>query len=492
MIYRTNQHKTRKCSIKDDCYGVKWGSHREKCKSIFSHIDSAECLYIKVERNSYERESINRFAEEISLDNFDNKQDIRVSLLTRDIMEYDLEMFSVESKAKLLNEFRPYFISFIVPLEINNIENIESVSEGWYEGRFYRNDSFNLDETDSKQEHVILDGVLEISASPVNYLDGKLIVFTNNKIKKTVLDRINSIYDPKKFKCTDNKTVESFLNNAWMHDIPKTIDFYNVGHGNADYIRGFNRRILYDIGYNYRSFPNRHHSRYLRAVNALRYMKPNCVVLSHWDMDHIIGCAYANQDIFNVKWIAPHLVSSKDKNASINSIRLAHYLDALGNLCLVDRNQNKISIATISCANDIEIKIWLGNGASMITPKNREGLILEIVDKNRNKAHVLLAGDVPYNCIDGSVIQFVDIMHVPHHCSNMELDQLKNLQGKGELAIISTNRNKDGTLNRNSNHYAELNIKFDEVIHTIDNKSGDDEANLSIQVDYISGKYRFR
>ena len=231
----------------------------------------------------------------------------------------------------------------------------------------------------------------------------------------------------------------------------------------------------------------------MRAVNAFRHLQPSCVVLSHWDMDHIIGCAYASQDIFNVKWIAPYLVSSKDKKASINSIRLAHYLNALGNLCLVDREQTNKLIAKISCANDIEIKVWLGSGTSnKITPRNREGLTLEILDKKRRYLHVLLAGDVPYKCMNNLLTDPIDIMHVPHHCSSMELDKLKNLPSVGKYAIISTNRKKTGTLNCDSNHHDKLRKKFKEVLHTIDNPSGDDEANLSIQIDYKKRTYRFR
>ena len=105
------------------------------------------------------------------------------------------------------------------------------------------------------EEGILLDGILETSASPVNYLKGKLLVFTNRAIKKSVLNKINSMYDPRKFGYTSSSDVENILNDAWVSDFPYKIDIYNVGHGNADYIRGSKHRILYDIGYNYRSFP---------------------------------------------------------------------------------------------------------------------------------------------------------------------------------------------------------------------------------------------
>lgn len=464
-------------------YGTELKSHKDKCKSFFNEIENGAPLYINVERVVSEDEFGNRYIEELSLNDI---QYVRVSLLTDNIMNYDLEMFSREDRTELLNKYRPYFTSFIVPLEDNSIRDIELLGADWYEGRFLQKEN-----TDS-EEGILIRGILENSASPVNHLEGRLLVFTNKEMKQSVLDQINSMYDPRKFGYTSSSDIEDILNAAWVGDFPYSIDIYNVGHGNADYIRGSNHRILYDIGYNYRSFPSYRKSKYLRAANALRHLQPSCVILSHWDMDHIIGCAYASQDIFSVKWVAPYLVSSRDASATPNSIRLAHYLKVLGNLCLVDREQTNKLIATISCANDIEIKVWLGSGTSMITPKNREGLTLEIVDKNKVGLHVLLAGDVPYKCMNNSLADPIDFIHVPHHCSRMELDKLKSLPGVGQCAIISTNRKKAGALNFDTGHHDELMKKFKNIINTIDHPSGDDEANLSIQIDYWSGTYRFR
>ena len=482
-------HKFEKCDAriiyraKVNYNDVKLFSHHEKCKEFFDEIENGESLYIKVERIVSEDENGKHFIEELSLNSI---QYIRVSLLTEKIMDYDLEMFRREDRRELLSKYRPYFTSFIVSLENNRIQDIESLGVDWYKGQYLR------PESKVSEEGILLDGILETSASPVNYLKGNLLVFTNRAINSSVLKKINSIYDPRKFEYTSSPDVERILNDAWVNDIPNTIDFYNVGHGNADYIRGDKHRILYDIGYNYRSFPSCSNSKYLRAVNALRHLQPSCVVLSHWDLDHIIGCAYAGQDIFKVKWIAPYLVSSKDKDASPNSIRLAHYLKALGNLCLVDREQPSKLIATISGTNDIKIKVWLGSGTSIIKYKNLEGLILEIIDKNKKCPHVLLAGDVPYKCMNNPLTDPIDIMHVPHHCSNMELKRLKSLPGVGKYAIISTNRKKTGTLNYDRTHHDELKNKFEMVLHTIDDSSDDDEANLSIQIDYRKCTHQYR
>ena len=475
-------------------YNKELKKHRDKCKSFFDEIQNGERLYIKAERVVEDRYDEIR-SDEIRYDEMhvEDMRFVRLSLLTEKIINYDLEMFEYDNRVELLSNYRPFFISFIVPFEDDKIKDIELLESDWHEGQFIHNKS-----EVPREDNILLNGILETSASPVNYLDGRLLVFTNKKMKKSVLEKINSTYDPRIFKCTCNSDVEKILNAAWSGDCPSTIDIYNVGHGNADYIRGFKgKKILYDIGYNYRSFPSYKNSKYLRAVYAMRHLKPSCVILSHWDMDHIIGCAYGKQDLFNVKWIAPYLVSKNDKYASPNSIRLAHYLKNLDNLCLVNRDQTNKQIATIFCSNDTKILMRLGSGSSILTPKNREGLTLEIIDENidenEKRPHILLAGDVPYKCMSNSLKDTIDFLHVPHHCSKMELDKLEQMPGKGKCAIISTNRTKKGIPNRNDEHYNILVNKFKVVINTIDDPDGDDdEANLSVQINYSNGTIRFR
>lgn len=185
------------------------------------------------------------------------------------------------------------------------------------------------------------------------------------------------------------------------------------------------------------------------------------------------------------------MISNKDKKATINSIRLANYLRAMGNLYLVDRNRGNSLIATISCANNVSMKLWLGGGISTLTPKNSEGLVLEISDEKETYSHVLLSGDVPYECMPSILNTSIDFMHVPHHCSKMELDEMKKINGQGKCAIISTNRKKDGSINYDNEHHLELEKKFHKVVNTIDNLRGDEE-NLSVQIDYQNGTFVFR
>lgn len=452
-------------------------THEKKCHTIFHDIKNGASLYVRIEDYFFKEEIEKTYSDEL-----DNTRYIRISILTDAIIDYDCKMFKSERGTGFLENYRPYFISFVVSLGKDELNDLRFIGESWCSAKFVKGDEPIMDES------ITIKGYLEMSASPISYLDGNLLVFKDKSIQESILKSINETYNLANFQCMSDDGIISVLNGAWEEDFPVTIDIYNVGHGNADYIRGEKHRILYDIGYNYRSMPSYQNAKYLRAVNAIRHLKPSCVILSHWDMDHIIGCAYAEKNIFAKKWIAPSLTSNRDSKASVNSMRLAAYFQILDNLCLVDRDIPRKTplIAKISCKNKIYMNLWLGNGTDgRITIKNREGLMIEIIDENNFNPHVLLPGDVPYNCMPNSLLtKTIDFMHVPHHCSKMNLAKLNNSSNQGECAIVSTNRKVNGQLNYDNCHHKALLKSFKDVISTVDNKLGNDEANLSVQINY--------
>lgn len=104
----------------------------------------------------------------------------------------------------------------------------------------------------------------------------------------------------------------------------------------------------------------------------------------------------------------------------------------------------------------------------------------------------MLAGDVPYQSMPDILKRNIDFMHVPHHCSKMELARLSAVPTGGIAAVISTNRNTNGDINYDKPHHEKLEEKFREVVNTIDNKPEDDEANLSVQIKWVKQDYKFR
>ena len=264
------------------------------------------------------------------------------------------------------------------------------------------------------------------------------------------------------------KNIIAELSYAWSNKGYKFIDIYNVGHGNADYIVCHdNKRILYDIGAPYKVYSLKS---YPKAKQAFSQLKPNLVIISHWDADHYMGCGYASDDVFDVTWIAPQLVKGRDN--SINLFRLAAYLMATDKLMLVDiKNAGKLVAS--SGTKDNAIKLLMGSCTAPetqnITKKNREGLYIELGEKD-DKISVL-AGDVSYNSMDSSIFSKpLAFLHVPHHCSKMNTTRLQNSMW-GEEAVISTNFNDPlGDPDVDAFHQKELIRKFNNIHYTSEQK----------------------
>ncbi len=127
----------------------------------------------------------------------------------------------------------------------------------------------------------------------------------------------------------------------------------------------------------------------------------------------------------------------------------------------------------------------MGTGRdSQITQNNCEGLYWNIETRN---TRAVLSGDVPYKCISPHVSSnCVDFLHVPHHCSDMDLGKIMcGRCHENSTAIISTNRKSNGKLNVCQTHYDELKYQFNNVIATIENPSGNDDTNLSVHINML-------
>lgn len=455
--------------------------HSEMCKGFFNEIKEGKEIYIYIEKKG------------VNTNETQNAYN-RASIVTNSMLEYDLRYLterggSEEARERLLKSYRPYFVDFLIAMT----QDIEQLEEKWYTASFWNDD--NGRSPSNNGEYIVYEGILEYSASPVQYEKRRLLIFKNGSIPSSILNKINSICRSTAFSNTPDLQIQDILQDLWAGERVKTIDCYNLGKGNSDYIRGHKERILYDIGYSYREFPKKSGKyNYNRACQAIRHAQPSCVILSHWDMDHIVGFAYAKQRIFDIPWIAPCL-DGNGKPYSINAYRLARYLECLSNLFLVDRSRGRMQIAQISNGEKEFMRLYLGGGRDgSITPVNSEGLYLEFYSRD---THIVLAGDVPYKCMMSKIWDSgINYLHVPHHCSNMDYSYLDNLDkypNCGKVAIISTNRNKNTRVkNFHAYHKNALDSKFSDVICTIDNISNDDNQNLSYQINLVKNTSGFR
>lgn len=513
--------------------------HNKKCEDIFNDIlnwyrpKEDPCIFVRVETvdSRYETETEN---VEINISEEDDyhiayRRIAEFSVLTKKMYEYDKEtilsrMLDENSKEPLIyDSYRPYFASMMIEVDDESEKKLNQFEYNWQKAIFVSDDEIvkilenTKSDTDNKKKEKIkylkeimlgheIEAMFVFAASPVRRIKGKLIFFPNSDIAtldgKNVNDLVKGDYDITKFTITrpSNKLIENEIINAWQNDVPGIVDIYNVGHGNADYIRGKKHRILYDIGYNYRCIPKEVPDQFPKACRALRRLKPSIIILSHWDSDHYIGCVYAGEAIFDVKWIAPALTSAADNKYALNAFRIAAFIKAIGKLILIERTGNNENIGRISCGSDYEIILRMGNSTTPethnITKRNREGLYIEI--QKNNEVHTLLSGDVSYESMVDSL--FLDdslvYMHVPHHCSEMKLDKLNTAKWNKiiKYAIISSNKVKDKSSGKlgykeNENHFNELKSIFNKanVYHTIGKLNDDANEILSIRLKYSKG-----
>ena len=346
----------------------------------------------------------------------ENTSGILCSILTDGIMEYDDIYFNNERELDF-NEYRVHFELFQIsdPNSIRRIEKYISIDK-WYKGTIYKNkenkDNYNIN--------------FIYSLSPI-VIEKRSLQFNGKEVDEEIINKINKVYN---CDIETNKTIniEKYVdckNN--INDI--RINVYKVGDGNCNYIYIGKSRVLYDIGYNIHSWPKQNINEciYKPYVCASRRFKPSIVIISHWDLDHFIGCAYANKALFEVPWIVKE---SNDKIA-VSAQRLIKYLYIKGILYFYNNINNN--------NNNSFIKIHIGKGKDKdVSKANCEGIYV-VIEYDGKKA--LLTGDVPYKCMNHE--SDIIFMVAPHHGGKMEyIDDFFNNCNRDKvkkIAIFSTN-----------------------------------------------------
>ena len=424
------------------------------------------------EWENLEREHNERETSQTNLPELGRPVSVELSVLTQKIYDYDRETVLSEEADISIAEYRPYFVSIIVKLDDNDEANrkayefFKEMGNRWVEA-----DLLSTNEIDKGDN--VFNASLVCSASPFQIFNKKILIktlsgkyfFNGIDINDLVKADYNTGIFALSFKT--QKDIEDEITRSWRPSGYDYIDIYNVGHGNADYIVCGKKRILYDIGYQYKKYPNNSTTLFPKATWSFSNLKPGLVILSHWDSDHFMGCVYASDDIFNVNWIAPALTRNGDSTFSLNAFRLAAFLRATGKLMLVERKSDGSFAADTGSESDYRLMLRMGASTASetgnITYRNREGLYIEIYDEDQ--ADTLLSGDVPYNsmCDDFFGKKSIKYLHVPHHCSQMMLDKLDRSKWSGtdQYAVISTDKKKNvSAYNEHAKHRKSLGTKF--------------------------------
>lgn len=288
-------------------------------------------------------------------------------------------------------------------------------------------------------------GILLFSASPIKRITcgieflEKLIELQDTDIEKYIRDNVNiGRNDDEKDSLIDIKNIEEVFGSI-----------YNVGQGNCSYLNFNNKTtILFDIGETMIPKAVLKEPEIIRKnMQEIRTLKTDYIVLSHWDMDHILGI----QHFFDIKeessffktttWIAPNIRLLDDKNgicrASIYAQRVCVYLLKMGHLKLMNQPSNL-------CMSDLETCLYQGACTQNPGSKaNNIGLILQV---EVHKKRFLFAGDCSYwkmrNLINNREYDFIVSSH---HGAASAVKRGKNCFApqahEGAKAIISSGSN---------------------------------------------------
>lgn len=437
--------------------------HHRICKCIFREIRNMKKNgnYFWVQMDHDDSWIRNQAGE---MNGFEPGEYIRLSLLSESAIAYDNIIFTLLGEGEtqdsqyIYESYRPFFMEYYIETESLNdaqrdfLRRMDRETEGngrngndgyggygWYRAHFADGDE------SAEDGSVLFRGVYAFSASPVEYGGRKLIIDTTG-LDQAAADKINSTYQIPVKCCASDRDICQQLEKIFDGVAFHNTRVYKVGNGNCIYSYGWSkngeRRLLYDVGFDNNVAIQEKTSHmpfsYQPALNSIRNLIPQCVVLSHWDADHYKACAYCRRELFECMWIAPYC-----GDASVNAKRLGKYLQLIGKMMFVDRSYAREIDVKLTGNSILRLYVGEKKRGERLTAANCEGIAIRL---ENGMTRCLMQGDVPYVCLPAQA-DFIrenpyDYLVAPHHGSDMDLSLLQAQNNKQGNAVICCNDNK--------------------------------------------------
>lgn len=495
-------------------------THHEVCDKMFENVFQGKSKVFIQMPDLRERE----FSE---YDKYtDNQKSIllQCSLLTLPILHYDRMMLSAIPNNRDDYGYRPYFFSFIAEINRNEFQRLQDIqnqissnnkvkdedSYFWTECTFVpderfdsnsgysRNNSLNnlsyYDTGDSLHfrlngyviQSIIQDSTLDKqvnqNARPVKTIKKPLYILSGTGISLDDIKLIVDTYEIPK-ACEKDDKFNWLIKDKIGNRMVSYVDVYRIGNGNCVFVKieDNDEGFFYDIGFNckqrLREIEDGRTDNYFQIIQEIVKNKPSFFILSHWDLDHILGISAANENYFTVDWFAPDCY-----DACIEAKRLAKYLDVKNHLFRVKRKDSlkngRLIGAPIKIKNSKnqiigQYKLYMGEKSGCDSSySNCEGIVIEYTDfKSGEEKVFLMMGDVNYASFDKARVNAgepkiadsqIDYLIVPHHGSQHTAYKslIKNKAiHKGKLAVICCTN--DYKINRpNKDHLKKLKKRF--------------------------------
>jgi|GEM_PF-871634 hypothetical protein len=495
-------------------------THHEVCDKMFENVFQGKSKVFIQMPDLRERE----FSE---YDKYtDNQKSIllQCSLLTLPMLHYDRMMLSAIPNNRDDYGYRPYFFSFIAEINRNEFQRLQDIqnqissnnkvkdedSYFWTECTFVpderfdsnsgysRNNSLNnlsyYDTGDSLHfrlngyviQSIIQDSTLDKqvnqNARPVKTIKKPLYILSGTGISLDDIKLIVDTYEIPK-ACEKDDKFNWLIKDKIGNRMVSYVDVYRIGNGNCVFVKieDNDEGFFYDIGFNckqrLREIEDGRTDNYFQIIQEIVKNKPSFFILSHWDLDHILGISAANENYFTVDWFAPDCY-----DACIEAKRLAKYLDVKNHLFRVKRKDSlkngRLIGAPIKIKNSKnqiigQYKLYMGEKSGCDSSySNCEGIVIEYTDfKSGEEKVFLMMGDVNYASFDKARVNAgepkiadsqIDYLIVPHHGSQHTAYKslIKNKAiHKGKLAVICCTN--DYKINRpNKDHLKKLKKRF--------------------------------
>ena len=398
---------------------------------------------------------------------------VQVSLFTVKMLEADWNFIQGEETDA---SYKPYFFEFFANIERSNTKTQDFLRKN--NGKILR---VYLRKTKPvpSENSIVLSGHLLTAASPIQRQEWYLKITEEDDIGKFVSNTLEWILKGKKKIPLLRKGMEKIILNADKNpfdDIDKKIQsffqspirggsIYNVGQGNfVRFYMDSNECFLFDAGMT--THDDFDTAKIFAARGEIRGIQPKIIILSHWDIDHIIGIAEIDNDKIyeDTIWIAPNPLLLGDEKTSFSAARLCLYLLRKNRISLLHQGKNANPLnadettssggkVTKYCQNNFEL--FQGNGKDDSNGRrNNIGLILRVRLCDYPKIYyALFAGDCSFESMlknlnfgkdaTNPIFDFYAFLLTAHHGSKNALPRGVYSGGNG-LAVISYGENTHG------------------------------------------------
>ncbi len=352
---------------------------------------------------------------------------------------------------------------------------------------------FKIYDSDFESKQDLIQGNLIFSASPVliRKVALEIVEDFNLEVKAEIESKLFQAYDTRSkiIHKRDLGKIESKINSILGNSLPQTASVFNVGQGHCTAIKYGDpeETVYFDLGMS----KGESDTNFQKAIAEIKKIEPKMVILSHWDLDHILGVAYANDAAFKCLWLTPNYYNCY-KETSLSAKRLCAYLVHRGaDIYMVDadvvqsyvyHHQNNGWIIDKGELRSSSIQTKTKH--RHITPANNGGLILRVM----NKKSMLLPGDCDYVRMPNKIFKGnYDYLVVPHHGGPLSDVKLTSVINRNAKAVLSVGK---GYKHPDIAHMKQLDQRgYAMMSTTTNNQYGDLKTfeNLGKRVQYING-----